>query len=155
MFKRAWAFELHQFSSLVALSFIGLHMATLLPDQWTDFTPLDLFVPGTSAYRPAGVAVGVLAMYASVIGTVSFYVRKLLGHHTWRLLHYVTFVSFFLSLLHGVAAGTDSSAPWLQFIYAGSGLLACCLLLYRLVDVEVSTLRDAWQTRKDAAAASR
>jgi len=145
----------HQFSSLVALSFLGVHMGTLLPDQWTDFSPLDLLVPGASAYRPAGVAIGVVAMYASVIGTASFYVRKLVGHRTWRLVHYATFVAFFLALLHSVAAGTDSSALWLQFIYAGSGLLVCCLLLYRLVDVEVNTLRDSWRTRKDATASSR
>jgi len=87
------------------------------------------------------VAVGVVAMYGSVIGTATFYVRKLLGHRTWRLLHYTTFATFFLALGHGLAAGTDSGTMWLQGLYAGSGLLVSCLTVYRFLDAEPKAKR--------------
>jgi predicted ferric reductase len=136
LFERPWVFEIHKFASILGLSFLGLHMGALLPDQWTHFRVIDLLVPGVSYWRPEAVAFGVIAMYGSVIGTATFYVRRLLGHRTWRLLHYTTFATFYLALLHGLTAGTDSGEAWMQVMYAGSGLLVGSLTLYRVVDAE-------------------
>jgi predicted ferric reductase len=144
LFERAWVFEIHKFASVLGLAFVGLHMAALLPDPWTRFRVIDLLVPGASSYwRPWAVAAGVLAMYGSVIGTATFYVRKYLGHRTWRLLHYTTFATFYLALLHGLAAGTDAGEGWMQLMYAGSGLLIGSLTLYRAVDAEPKAKRRA------------
>ena len=138
LLERGWVFETHRVVSFMALIFVALHMAVLLPDSWTDFGVLDLVVPGTSAYRPEAVALGVLAMYASIIATASFYMRKRLGRLTWRALHFVTFGSFVLMLLHGVFAGTDSEEPWMRATYAAATLLILFLTVYRILVVTES-----------------
>jgi predicted ferric reductase len=130
---RRWPFEVHRFSSLLALAFVGLHMAALIPDQWTNFTPADLLVPGLSTYRPLAVAMGVVAMYGAVVVVASFYVRKLIGYKTWRTLHYGTFAVFVLVLLHGIYAGTDSGEVWMRWSYLTAGMGLFFLTAYRIM----------------------
>ena len=133
IFEKPWIYELHKFAALLAIGFLGIHIAALIPDPWSSFRIVDLLVPGTSAYRPIAVAGGVLAMYGALIGTFSFYVKRWIGYGAWRLLHYTTFGTFGLMLLHGVLAGTDSSQAWLALLYATGGLLVFSLTLYRIM----------------------
>lgn len=133
LLARGWVFETHKVVSLMALVFVAPHMAVLLPDPWTDFGVVDLLVPGTSAYRPEAVALGVLAMYTGFIATASFYLRTRLGRLTWRALHFVTFGAFVLMLLHGVFAGTDSEELWMRGSYSAATLLILFLTVYRIL----------------------
>jgi predicted ferric reductase len=132
---RAWVYEMHKFLSLLALAFIGLHIAVLIPDPWTSFGVADLLLPGFSIYRPFAVALGVVAMYGAVVATGSFYVKRWIGHRVWRLLHFVTFATFALALVHGVLAGTDSGAGWMQFNYLVALFLVFFLLVVRILAV--------------------
>lgn len=137
LINRAWVYEIHKFLSLLTLGFIGLHIVSLLPDPWSSFRLIDLLVPGTSAYRSLPVAVGVIAMYGAIIATGSFYVKRWIGHKTWRTLHYTTFVTFGLALLHGIFAGTDSPERWMRFSYVGALLLIFFLGVIRILTTPV------------------
>jgi sulfoxide reductase heme-binding subunit YedZ len=130
-FERPWFYELHKFAALLALGFLALHMAVVIPDPWTTFGPVDLLVPGTAPYRPFAIGAGVLAMYGAVAATFSFYVRHVIGHRAWRAIHYTTFATFVLILVHGTLAGTDSSQLWLTLIYTTGALLVFSLTMYR------------------------
>ncbi len=147
---RRWPFEVHRFSSILALAFVGLHIAALIPDSWTDFTPADLLVPGLSTYRPLAVAMGVVAMYGAVVTIASFYVRKLIGYKTWRTLHYGTFAVFVLVLLHGIYAGTDSTDGWMRWSYLTVGMGLFFLTAYRILAVPQSQAA-ARQPRQETA----
>jgi predicted ferric reductase len=133
LLHRAWVFELHKFSSTLALGFVGLHLLALPPDPWTDFGFIDFVVPGTSSYRPIAVAIGVVGMYGSIIAAGTFYVKRYLGHRTWRVLHYSTFLTFVLVLVHGVYAGTDTAEPWMQLSYLAAVLLMLFLVIFRIL----------------------
>jgi sulfoxide reductase heme-binding subunit YedZ len=130
--ERPWIFELHKFASLLALAFLGVHMGALLLDSWVTFTLSDLLMPGVSSYRPVAVAAGVLAMYGSLVGIGTFYVKKWIGYRAWRVLHHTTFLTFTLALLHGTLSGADSHEPWMRLLYIGAGLLVFLLVLYRI-----------------------
>jgi predicted ferric reductase len=130
-FERPWVYELHKFSALLALGFLGIHVAILLPDPWTQFRVVDVIVPGTSAYRPLAVAAGVLAMYGALVGTFSFYIKGWIGQRAWRLLHYTTFLTFALAIVHGTLSGADTSQAWMRLLYAGAGMLVAWLTVLR------------------------
>ena len=66
-----------------------------------------------------------------LIIVASFYVRRLIGHRTWRAIHFATFAVFLLALLHGLFAGSDTSQPWALVIYWVSGLLVAALTTWR------------------------
>ena len=128
------AFDLHQFTALLALAFLALHVFALLGDQYVHFSLAQLFVPFAAAYRPAWVALGVVALYVLVVVTASFYVRDRLGYRAWRALHYLSFGAYVLALAHGIFSGTDSSQLWAKLLYWSTGLVVALLTAWRFLD---------------------
>lgn len=122
---------LHQFFSTTGLILLAAHMALLFVDPWMPFDLGALFIPGRSAYEPLGVGLGVVSMYLSVVIVVSSWLRKGIGPNVWRALHLLATPAFALSFLHGFLAGTDSSRPWMWWLYVGTGVAAVFLLVFR------------------------
>lgn len=125
-------FDLHQFTALLALAFVGLHVFALLGDQYIGFDLAQLFLPLVSPYRPVQVALGIVAMYLLVVIVGSFYVRRQITYARWRAIHYLTFGVFLLALGHGALAGTDSGQLWAVAIYWGTGAVILALTYWRL-----------------------
>ncbi len=112
------AFDLHQYTSLLGLAFGTFHAVILLADRYIGFTLGQILVPFAGAdYRPLWVGLGQLSIYLSVVVSFTFYIRKRIGTRAWRLIHYISYAIFAITLLHGVESGTDSSNPWVLAIY--------------------------------------
>lgn len=124
---RARSVEVHRWLSTVALAMTGLHALALLGDSFVRFDVLDLLIPFLSSYRSFAVALGVLAAYGAFVVHKSFAWRKRLGARTWRRLHYLSFVVFVAALLHGLLAGSDRGAPWMQVLYVSSAIAVLVL----------------------------
>ena len=125
--------SLHEFLSLAALAFAGLHALALLGDRYIDFGLVDIIYPFAASYRPGWVGLGQLGFYLSAALTLSFYVRKRIGPKAWRSLHYLTFLAYALVVVHSLTAGTDASALPVQAMYLGSGAVIVFLIYYRLL----------------------
>jgi predicted ferric reductase len=128
------AFALHEYTTLLGLAFVVFHALFLLGDHYINFNLLQLVVPfSTRAYQPFWVGLGQMGFYLGLIVTLSFYIRKQIGHKVWRGLHYFTFLSYTAAVIHGLAIGTDMSTTWAQWFYwltSGSLLI---LFVYRLL----------------------
>lgn len=128
------AFELHQYSSLLGLNLALFHALILLGDRFIDYQLRQLLVPfGSVNYEPLAVGVGQIAFYALILVSLSFYVRKRIGHTLWRLLHYFSFLTYALVFVHGLLSGTDTNSVIGLGIYAASGISLLFLLVYRLL----------------------
>lgn len=126
--------DLHEHASLLGLGFGVLHALVLLGDQYIGYSlPQILFPFAGGSYRPLWVGLGQIGLYLLALVTLSFYVRRWIGARTWRLLHFLSFAVFALALAHGLFSGTDSSAPWVVWMYLGSGLSVLGLTIYRVV----------------------
>src|SRR5438477_1409808 len=130
--RRNLIFDIHRFTSILALAFSLFHVYILLGDGYFNFNVWQLSLPFISPYRNWQVAAGVFGLYAMAIVVVSFYVRQFVGYRAWRTLHYLTFAMYAAVTLHGIAAGTDTTEVWARGIYllTGAGILA--LIFYRL-----------------------
>jgi methionine sulfoxide reductase heme-binding subunit len=127
---RGASVDVHRWLASVALAFVALHVVGLLLDSTVQFDALDALVPGLSSYRPGAVAVGVLAMYGTVVVDASFAWRKRIGVRAWRALHFVAFAVFAAAVAHGLAAGSDAGR--LQLVYAGAAAIVVALVLVRV-----------------------
>jgi DMSO/TMAO reductase YedYZ heme-binding membrane subunit len=123
---------LHESLGLASLLATGVHMTALGLDEFIEFGPQEIFVPGASAWRPLATALGVMAFYGVAVVSMSFYVKKWIGNAAWRTLHYLSFGTFLAALVHGVMAGTDRSHPVVFAMYAGAGAVVALLLVVRV-----------------------
>lgn len=130
---RPVSFALHKDLAIVALVLTGLHMGLLLADHSFPFTVRAILVPFASPYAATWVGIGQLAFYSMIVVTASFYVRRQIGQRAWRILHYVTFLSFIGATAHGLASGSDSGSTWALWIYLVPTAGAIFLLTYRIV----------------------
>jgi predicted ferric reductase len=140
---RALIFDLHQFLSVLSLSFIGLHAGSLMFDGFLHFSPLQLLVPFIAPYRPLWTGLGVIGAWLTVIVTASFWFRKQIGQKRWRTLHYATFGAYLLALVHGFTAGTDTQLPMVYWSYVLSGAAVGALLSYRIATPRPAAARAA------------
>ena len=124
-------FDMHQFTALLACGFALVHVFSLLGDQYIGFSLLQPFVPFATEYRPAWVALGVVSLYSLALVTGSFYVRRRIGHRTWRMIHYGTFGLFLATMAHGVLAGTDTGEVWAVLFYWSAAVVVVALTYLR------------------------
>ncbi|HEX2998378.1 MAG TPA: hypothetical protein VHP14_26365, partial [Anaerolineales bacterium] len=109
------AFAVHEYVSILGMAFALFHALVLLGDRYINFTFAQILVPfATVDYRPLWVGVGQIGFYVWLIVNLSFYIRRLIGQKTWRVLHYLSFAMYIMGLAHGLFSGTDTSASWAQ-----------------------------------------
>jgi DMSO/TMAO reductase YedYZ heme-binding membrane subunit len=127
-----WLDESHQFLALLTAGLVGLHLLSLLLDALIPFSIVNLLIPVAEPYRPFAVGVGVVTMYGMVVVLASSWLRRRLGHTKWRLMHYLSFAVFAGVTLHGVLAGSDSSQPWMIFLYVTAAISVGLLTFIRI-----------------------
>ncbi len=130
---RTFTFDFHEYLSLIGLGFIAVHVLVLLADKYLPYNLWQILIPFLSPYRPLWVGLGVIAFYLSLLVTVTFYLRKMIGNEIFRKLHYLSLVAYLGSTLHGLYAGTDSALAITNLLYKGTGLITLFLLVYWLV----------------------
>jgi hypothetical protein len=107
----AWTLDIHRFLAGTAVAFTGLHVAGLVADSWVHFGLADVLVPFASGWKPGPVALGVTAMHLLVAVEVSSLLVRRLPRRLWRSLHLASYLAFWTSTFHLVAAGTDAGNP--------------------------------------------
>jgi DMSO/TMAO reductase YedYZ heme-binding membrane subunit len=122
-----WMLDLHRFLGGLALTFTGVHLVSLLLDNYVSFSPAQLLVPLTSTYRPGAVAWGIVGFYLLVAVELTSLLRRHLSKRVWRLTHLLSFPLFVLSTVHGLLAGTDGTGRPLFAAMAGASLLVLAL----------------------------
>jgi predicted ferric reductase len=125
--------EVHQYLGTIFGVLVGLHLLTLFYDPFISFTATNFILPLNEPYRPLAVGLGVVALWTVVVILASSWMRRHIPYRFWRILHYLGFVAFALVTLHGLFAGTDTSALWMRALYGGSAAAIGFLVLMRLL----------------------
>jgi len=134
----AWQ-DLHRRLSLIAVVFIGLHIATTVADGYTPIGWVSAVVPFTSPYRRLWLGLGTVAVDLLLAVGISSMLRRRIRPGTWRALHWLAYVSWPLALVHAFGTGTDPRMHWVLLL-----LLAC---VAAVVAAAVWRLRAGWPGR--------
>ena len=124
--------ELHNFLTLLAVVFTGIHVLAVAIDPYTAFGLNEILVPLASHYRPLWMAFGIVALYLGLAIGLSTWLRPRIGYAWWRRLHVLTLVLYGLVTIHGIFTGSDSRTWWAVGIYAASLVAVGIPLAYRL-----------------------
>ena len=137
--SRVWpggptAVDLHQFASLLALTIAIFHALILLGDRYMNYTLAQILIPfALPGNLSLWFALGQIGTYLMVPVAFSFYARRFIGFKVWRLIHYTSFVIYFLVTVHGLWSGTDTLTPAMLGLYVVTILATYFLTMYRVL----------------------
>jgi len=124
--------DVHRFVGLMVGTFISIHIVAIAIDSWLPFSIGAIIVPFVSIYRPLWVAFGIVAAELLLALGIANHYRDQLSYRFWRRAHYLNFIVWTFATVHGIASGTDRSAPWLLAIYGVATAAVGAAIIWRL-----------------------
>jgi sulfoxide reductase heme-binding subunit YedZ len=112
---------LHRNISLLALTFLGLHIGTTVVDTYTSIGIQDAVIPFLSGYHRFWLGLGVIASDILIAVSVTSALRQRIGHRFWRLVHWCGYLCWPVAMAHGLGIGTDRSQTWVFFLAVACG----------------------------------
>jgi predicted ferric reductase len=104
---------LHRNIALTALVFLALHIVTAVVDPFTHLGWLPAVIPFSSYYRTFWLGLGTIAVELVVAVSVTSLVRGFIGHAAWRTIHWLSYASWPVAVLHSFGTGTDAWSAWM------------------------------------------
>lgn len=123
---------IHRNTSLLAVTFLGIHIATALLDGFVPISVLDVIVPFGSAYRPLWVGFGAVAFDLILAVAITSLMRRRLGYGAWRGTHWLAYASWPVAVVHGLGTGSDVKAHWMLLLTAACVALMLASVLARV-----------------------
>jgi hypothetical protein len=134
--------SIHRSASLLAVSFVVVHVLTTLLDGFAPITLLDVVIPFGSTYRPLWLGLGAVAFDLLIAVVITSLLRRRLGYRAWRTTHWLAYASWPVALVHGLGTGSDTRTHWMLMLAAG-----CVAVMLAAVMLRVSA---GWPTHLGA-----
>jgi predicted ferric reductase len=126
--------SLHRNVSLLAMVFLVLHILTSVLDSFAPISLLDAFIPFTGAYRPFWLGLGAISFDLLLAVTITSLLRQRMGFASWRAIHWLTYASWPVALLHGFGTGSDvKSGAWLPALSIGCLAIVVAAVVARVL----------------------
>jgi sulfoxide reductase heme-binding subunit YedZ len=104
---------LHRTLSLLAMSFLLVHILTAVADSYVNISLLDTVLPFASAYQPLWLGLGTVAFDLMLAVIATSLLRARIGHRVWRAVHWLAYASWPVAVWHGVTLGAGDGS-WIS-----------------------------------------
>ena len=131
--RRFATVSLHRNATLLAITFVALHVLTTIADGYAPIGLKDAIVPFASPYRPIWLGLGAVAFDLLIALVVTSYLRRRIGARLWRGTHWLAYAAWPVALVHAFGTGSDARAGW--FFWIG---IACLCTVAGAVLVRVA-----------------
>jgi predicted ferric reductase len=105
--------SLHRNVSLLAMAFLAIHILTSVLDSFAPISLTDALIPFAGVYRPFWLGLGAVSFDLLLAVTLTSMLRRRMGFGTWRTVHWLSYASWPVALLHGFGTGSDVKSGWL------------------------------------------
>jgi len=124
---------LHRNVSLLAIVFLLLHILTSLLDSFASISLTDTLVPFVGSYRPFWLGLGALSFDLLLAVTLTSLLRQRVGFRTWHTVHWLTYASWPVALLHALGTGSDVKSTWLLILSLVCLMAVLATVLWRVI----------------------
>ena len=142
--RRINYFKIHNWTGYVALTLSVLHVVLLLASREANFRIIDVLYPMVGPKQPVINTLGAAALYLLIVVVVTSYYRAAIGHDRWRIIHYGTYLTATLFLIHGIWSDPSLKDHPIDYLDVEKAGIEICLLIV-LVG---SFLRWRWALRR-------
>src|SRR5205807_10175984 len=125
---------IHRSVSLLAVTFVAVHVLTTVADGYVPIGILSAVVPFSSGYRPFWVGLGAVAFDLLLALVITSLLRRRVGYRVWRAVHWSAYACWPIAFVHALGTGTDVGSAWLTAVLASlAGLVAAAVIGRRSV----------------------
>jgi predicted ferric reductase len=110
--------EIHRRLSALTVAFLAVHIATSVLDTYVDINPVAAIVPLISRYHRYWLALGTIGFDLFLAVGISSALRQRISARSWRLVHWLTYLSWPVAIAHTVGMGTDARTGWVLALVA-------------------------------------
>ncbi|MHB1474067.1 MAG: ferric reductase-like transmembrane domain-containing protein [Dermatophilaceae bacterium] len=124
---------LHRNLSLLTVAFLGVHIATALADGYVHIPWLSTVVPFTSGYERFWIGLGTVAVDLVAAVIVTSLLRDRLTPSVWRAVHWLSYVSYPVAVVHSMGASKDLRSGWLLTLTMATVFAVFAAIGYRVI----------------------
>ncbi len=122
--------SLHRNVSLLAVVFLLLHILTAVLDSFAPISLVNAVIPFSGSYRPFWLGLGAVSFDLILAVTFTSLLRQRMGYSTWRTIHWLTYASWPIALLHTFGTGSDVKSGWMLWLGVGClGVVVVAILV--------------------------
>ena len=151
--RRINYFRIHNWTGYVALALSVLHVILLLLSTEANFRLVDVLYPMVGPKQPVINTLGAAALYVLIVVVTTSYFRAAIGHDRWRIIHYGTYLTATLFLIHGIWSDPSLKDRPIDYLDAEKAGIEICLLI--VVVASFFRWRTAMRRRRAAGARQR
>lgn len=122
----------HRDVTLLVMTFIALHVATVVLDGFAPIGWAAAVVPFSSPYRSLWLGLGAVAFDLLLAIGVTSWLRHRVGFRVWRSVHWFAYGAWAVSIVHGLATGTDTQQGWALLVNAACIAAVIAAVWWRL-----------------------
>lgn len=132
---------LHRSLSLLTVAFLGTHIVTAIADGYVHIPWLSTIVPFISAYERFWVGLGTVAVDLVVAVIVTSLLRARIRPVVWRAVHWLSYASYPVVVIHSLGASKDLRSGWLLALTMASVFAVVTAIGYRIIDASAAIPR--------------
>lgn len=125
--------ELHRSLSMVALTFLVIHILTTVLDSYVPTGFVSVFIPMTSEYKRLAVGIGAVAFDLILAVWISSLLKLRIANTTWRYIHWLSWLGFTTALVHAYMTGTDSRKGVGLVLVSACGVVVAIAAVWRFL----------------------
>ncbi|HTW18879.1 MAG TPA: ferric reductase-like transmembrane domain-containing protein [Mycobacteriales bacterium] len=97
----------HRNAALFAVALLVIHVGSAVIDPFVPISLAAVIVPFTSHYEAVWLGLGALALDLGVAVVATSLLRRRIGFHTWRAVHWLAYAIWPIAAVHGIGAASD------------------------------------------------
>ena len=131
---------IHKNASLLAVSFLAVHIITAVADSFAPISLVDAFIPFVGRYRPIWLGLGTVAFDLLIALVVTSLVRERIGYRVWRVVHWAAYACWPVALMHGLGTGSDTRVRWAAFVNVVCIMMVVAAVFWRIGSTRTVTI---------------
>ncbi len=123
---------MHRNLALLAGVLLVIHVVTIELDPFVPVGWWAALVPFVSPYRPLWLGLGTLSLDLMAAVVVTSLLRAHLRPRWWRVIHWLSYLSWPVAVLHSLGTGTDTRLTWVFGFEVGCVGLVAATVIFRV-----------------------
>jgi methionine sulfoxide reductase heme-binding subunit len=124
--------DIHRNLSLLAVTFIALHVLTAVLDTYVHIPLLSAVVPFASGYERFWLGLGAISLDLMVAMIVTSLLRGRMNRVVWRAIHLLAYASWPIAFAHGIGSSRDLQQGLMLDMAIGCALIVAAAVVWRL-----------------------